>query len=576
MGGSPSRATEISSPFDFASRATSTSSAAAPVATSSDGIALISVFHPFPLRIDTMGNGAKIQYDACIQVGEFKTAALPKNSVVVLVPLKADKTPGPGASFVNAFANKIPGILGAQPDLLLGYPDVPAATGADWSIAQVINTEGPYYTWTNKDGTRVIVMADPILISEGDLTNIQRLPVTPPEDVIHEINEYRYKPGPPTDSKGNPIPCSGSTNVPQLFPGPSSVAMSKANKPSVSGTDWLTVILGIVASLVVFIGVWAGLKIAVGPGGTLLKSAGDWLGKTLAGGYGVAKSAGLGVRSGVGSMLGVGPTSARRFPPGRTRRNPPGGLTIRTPFAMTNPKYASKADFVNRRRTMRNAKRIPPGGLTIRTPAQVAQAPTPAGTPAALATVEPTNIPEPTGDFTMTNQEYASNVAAADRKRALRSTLRNLRSVNEIARRKGAEKNRGAQPAGTGLFDLGGEPTPIDEIAQRKPRGPGRVATSGPKESLAERLVRAKANLVSAKERKAAIEAKHANEKKAEPEPAPFKLKPIEKPTGILGEAFAQQLAKKKPSTEPAMNALGLTGKRGGHRRRRHKTGRRV
>ena len=42
-----------------------------PSSSASDDIPILSVFHPFPLRLDTPGAGTKIQYDACFQVGEF-------------------------------------------------------------------------------------------------------------------------------------------------------------------------------------------------------------------------------------------------------------------------------------------------------------------------------------------------------------------------------------------------------------------------------------------------------------------------------------------------------------------------
>jgi len=441
-----------------------------------DDIPILSVFHPFPLRLDTPGSGTKIQYDACFQIGEFPSedpsSKVRGTRIVILVPLKADPSPSDGAIFINAISRHIPTILAAQQDPINGYPDTPAATGADWNIAQIVKTDRSYYTWVTGNGTRVIVMAEPILVSEGDIANILRLPVTPPEDVIHEIGDVRYKPAPPIDSKGNPVPCKSRVSVPQVVPGPSAVAMAKMNKPAVSGTDWLAVILGILGSVAVLIGVWFGLKAAMGPGGDFLKTIGDMLGKSIAGGYGALKKA----RSGTAGVLGIGPGGplpARRV----TRRNPPGGLTIRTPaqvadtaapagtpasmgdispvnipepssdFKMVNPGYSSEQDFINRRKTLRSP------GLKIRTPTQIAQTPVTPGTPAQIA-----NIPVPDAD--------------------------------ELLRRQRAERNRLAQPAGTGLFDLGNRPGPIDDIAQRKPKGPGRVTIAGPGESNVQKIAR--------------------------------------------------------------------------------------
>jgi hypothetical protein len=468
-------------------RATTAQGFNQPSSSASDDIPILSVFHPFPLRLDTPGSGTKIQYDACFQVGEFpsedSSSKLQGTKVVILVPLKADPNPGDGAVFINSVSRHIPSILAAQPDPLTGYPDVPAATGADWNIAQIVKTDRSYYTWVT-GGTRVIVMAEPILVSEGDIANILRLPVTPPEDVIHEIGDVRYKPAPPIDSKGNPVPCKNRISVPQMVPGPTAVAMTKMNKPAVSGTDWLAIILGILGSVAVLIGVWFGLKAAMGPGGTFLKTIGDALGKSLAGGYGALKNA----RSGTANVLGIGPGGplpARRT----TLRSPtqvaqapaPAGtpaamgniapVNLPEPsgdFTMTNPGYSSKQDFINRRKTQRNPRPTP----KIRTPAQVAQTPTTPGTPAEIA-----NMPTP--------------------------------DVEELLRRQRAERNRIAQPAGTGLFDLGNTPGPIDDIAQRKPKGPGRVAITGPGESNAqkiERLAKAKKAVTPVKRRKIMVE----------------------------------------------------------------------
>jgi len=422
----------------------------------SDDIPILSVFHPFPLRLDTQGNGTKIQYDACFQIGEFPSedpsSKVQGTKIVILVPLKSDPTPGEGAIFINAVSRHIPTILAAQADPLTGYPDTPAATGADWNIAQIVKTDRSYYTWVTGNGTRVIVMAEPILVSEGDITNILRLPVTPPEDVIHEIGDVRYKPAPPIDSKGNPVPCPSRISVPQMVPGPSAVAMTKMNKPAVSGTDWLAIILGILGSVAVLIGVWFGLKAAMGPGGDLLKRLGDALGKSIAGGYGALKKA----RSGTAGVLGIGP----------------GGP-------------------------------LPARRTTLRSPTQVAQAPAPAGTPAAMGNISPVNLPEPSGDFTMTNPGYSSKQDFINRRKTQRAprptpkikTPEQIANIpapdaDELLRRQRAEKNRVAQPAGTGLFDLGNTPRPIDDIAQRKPKLPGRATIAEPNESNTQRIAR--------------------------------------------------------------------------------------
>jgi hypothetical protein len=323
--------------------------------------------------------------------------------------------------------------------------------------------------------------------------------------------------------------------------------MTKMNKPAVSGTDWLAVILGILGSVAVLIGVWFGLKAAMGPGGDFLKTIGDMLGKSIAGGYGALKKA----RSGTAGVLGIGPGGplpARRT----TLRSPTQVADIPAPkgtpaaignnispvnipepsgdFTMTNPKYSSKQDFINRRKTQRNP------APKIKTPTQIAQTPATPGTPAQIA-----NIPAPDAD--------------------------------ELLRRQRAERNRVAQPAGTGLFDLGNRPGPIDDIAQRKPKGPGRVAITEPNESNTQRIARL------------------ARAKKAS-QPAPNKRNLDESRLEAYEETSEERIARRAKETAlprpsyngPVLQELKRQGNRidekgyGGKRKRKNrlKTGRKV
>jgi hypothetical protein len=509
-----------------------------PARTAAGDIPILSVFHPFPLRLDTQGNGTKIQYDACFQVGEFPSedpsSKVRGTTIVILVPLKADPMPGDGAIFINAVSRHIPTILAAQQDPVNGYPDTPAATGADWNISQIIKTDRSYYTWVNRDGTRVIVMAEPILVSEGDIANILRLPVTPPEDVIHEIGDVRYKPAPPIDSKGNPVPCKSSISVPQLIPGPSAVAMTKMNKPAVSGTDWLAVILGILGSVAVLIGVWFGLKAAMGPGGDFLKTIGDMLGKSIAGGYGALKKA----RSGTAGVLGIGPSGP-----------------------------------------------LPARRTTLRSPTQVADTAAPTGTPAAMSNISPVNLPEPSGDFTMTNPGYSSKQDFINRRKTLRNPAPKIKTPEQIAnipapdadellRRQRAERNRVAQPAGTGLFDLGNRPGPIDDIAQRKPKGPGRATIAEPNESNTQRIARL------ARAKKAAAPAPVARRRKImmeepdEEETAEERIARRAKETALPRPLYNGPVLQELKRRGDRIDEKGYGGKR--KRKNRLKTGRKV
>lgn len=377
---------------------------------------LISLYHPFPLRMDTIGSGTNIQYDACLQIGEFGTTGRDPDKNVFLIPLKVDANPGDGAKFINTLGSKIPAIVAAQPDRLLGYPDTDVGLGAEWSLAQVLKVNRSYYTWVTSQGTRVIVMGEPILISKSDMDAIKRLPVTPPGDVIHEITSVRYKPAPPVDKRGNPIPCPNK--MLPVIPLP-----KNSFKPDVEGKDFSLYILGPVSILIIILLIWFGLKMATGPAGTFLKTIGDSLGKTLAGGYDALKKAKLPVmptlpsipesitksakttRRNLGSVLGVGPTGKTPEPRQTTPKDTPieevfPVLKPSSDIQMTNPMFkdeqmfkevqAEKAD--KRRKTMR--KRLPRGTIRsvanlqkapVGTPAAIAEAPAPPGTPAAIA-----------------------------------------------------------------------------------------------------------------------------------------------------------------------------------------------
>ena len=155
----------------------------------------MSVYHPFPLRIEGQ------QYDACFQIGEFgarnKMRLRPPlehivfdlgplvigTGVVVLIPLASGTdVSGSGAKFVNSFAGLMPGAANG-----VSIPSL--------KIADILDVSRPFYTWKNKDGTRVIVMAEPVIISDSNMRSIQTsTPATPPADAIREIQPAQYKP----------------------------------------------------------------------------------------------------------------------------------------------------------------------------------------------------------------------------------------------------------------------------------------------------------------------------------------------------------------------------------------------
>ena len=266
-------------------------------------IDVMSIYHPFPLRLDSLNKGGPVQYDACLQLGEFPSDKYKGNSAVVLFPLKVSRNPGAKGKFMDGIASKIQTILGQQPDPINGYPDVPAHTGADWSIEDILfmkdkagqTVSRAFYAWINKTPfpVGVVVMAEPVYISQTNMDAIKRLPITPPSDVIHEIGTpILYKPGPIFDEEGNPQPCPATKA--EIAKKAMASIIQPPLPPKKGGMDldlFFQIVLGALGTLIVILGVWMGIKLAMGPGSTVMKSLGDSLGRSLAGGYEAIKKA---------------------------------------------------------------------------------------------------------------------------------------------------------------------------------------------------------------------------------------------------------------------------------------------
>jgi hypothetical protein len=205
-------------------------------------------------------------------------------------------------------------------------------------------------------------------------------------------------------------------------------------------------------------------------------------------------------------------------------------------------------------------------------------------TPEQLADISPTTIPEPSGDFATSNPLFKDKKDFLTRQRAMTqrskqpsrgSTQRNPTKIpdssapdaDELLRRRRAERNRLAQPAGTGLFDLGNTPKPADEIGQRKPKGPGKKAIKGPEESNTQRIAAlARAHKKTPKRR--IIDAEEPDEPEGSKTSTIFDSPAIRANYGIS----------EKKNTEPQYLATAKTVPRKGGRKRRHrlKTGRQV
>ena len=226
-------------------------------------IDLMSIYQPFPLRV----NGQ--QHDACFQIGEFtSTNVLTGSTIVILVPLKVSPVKSKGSAFINAFASNIATIVASQPDSNNGYPDLQVTGMTDWNIGHILQTDRPFYTWTNKDGTRVIVMAEAVGISAENMTHIKRLPITPPEAAIQEISDdVYYKSAPPL--KVDEVATKFSISQPP-------VSLPTAN--SGANTEMITKFLaGFGYFIATVFAVWVAIKLATGYG----KTAMEWIGNKL-------------------------------------------------------------------------------------------------------------------------------------------------------------------------------------------------------------------------------------------------------------------------------------------------------
>jgi hypothetical protein len=180
--------------------------------------------------------------------------------------------------------------------------------------------------------------------------------------------------------------------------------------PKKGGIDldlFLQIVLGTLGTVVVILGVWMGIKFAMGPGSTMMKSLGDSLGRSLAGGYQAIKKVKLpAIPQSVKDSL----NKTRRNLGNRLRFGPKGQdpddiLPVLEPekdIEITNPLFKSKDDFLKfqeRHRTRRNIDRQKPKKGTIgaitNLPSTNLPAPAPAPSPAPAPAPSPAPAPAP-------------------------------------------------------------------------------------------------------------------------------------------------------------------------------------
>lgn len=288
--------------------------------TTSDTISIMSIYHPFPVRIES------VQYDAVLQIGELCPNAIPggRNKLVFLIPIVQTNTSDKGSEVINKIANQLPALLNSQPDPLMGYPSIPGQPGATWKISDLLRDNRSFFTSTHPDGTKLIIMQKPLGISPGDLANIMRLPITKPTEAIPDLFPFTYRAYlDPDDAESckaaAPKPAIPETPSP---PGrtrktPAQIQLEQRNQANMETAQ--TIAWSIFGGIVILLGVWAAAYVVDWKSlDTILKSMGESLGRMAAGGLKQA-------RSGIAGPLGFGSkttaeTGLARMKLGKTAR----------------------------------------------------------------------------------------------------------------------------------------------------------------------------------------------------------------------------------------------------------------
>ena len=259
--------------------------------TTTDTISIMSIYHPFPVRIENT------QYDAVLQIGELCPKAIPggRNKLVFLIPLVQSNVLDAGSDVVNKIASQLPALLNAQPDPVLGYPSVPGRPGATWKISDLLRDNRSFFTATNEDGTKLVIMQKPLGVSSGDLANIMRLPITKPTDAVPDLFPFTYRAylDPDDSASCNAAKPKPAIPAPPPTPGtsrktPAQVELEKKTDANIEiAKTFAWTFFGLV---VVITGIWAAVYVVDWKSlDTILKQMGESLGRMAAG---VRKSVG--------------------------------------------------------------------------------------------------------------------------------------------------------------------------------------------------------------------------------------------------------------------------------------------
>jgi len=534
----------------------------------------MSVYHPFPLRIEGQ------QYDACFQIGEFGARNKMKlrpplehivfdlgplvigTGVVVLIPLASGTdVSGSGAKFVNSFAGLMPGAANG-----VSIPSL--------KIADILDVSRPFYTWKNKDGTRVIVMAEPVIISDSNMRSIQTsIPATPTADAIREIQPAQYKPV-------APLPRPPARRI--LQP-PVDLTIIGESKRGL----FIEVLKTTGYVVAAFFVIWLAIKFAKSDTGrNVVEGIGAGLARLWRGLGGASARVGQGIRSGAAAAGSAASAAAGAAGSAASAAAGAAGSAASAAGSAIGS-AASAAGQGIRSGATAAAEAAGDAGRGIRS---VAARGLGVGRAPLLGRL-------PTADELKARRATRDATAAADRERKAK-----LVAANKAKRP--AAKNASltirnpplAKPADNAAAAGVGFLKPGPKVGNA-PRSllPGKKDVEGnfSQENTQRKALEKRAAAAAAKPKRNVVaepadgeedtsgEAEQAEEESKRKAAAakPFTLKPVENATGLLASAVQQQrnLGRGQLTGEPALQARGLTGRpRGGRRRRRMKTGRRI
>ena len=495
----------------------------------------MSVYHPFPLRIEGQ------QYDACFQIGEFGARNKHRmgpplqhivydlgplvigTGVVVLIPLASGSNlSGSGAKFVKSFAGLMPGAANG-----VSIPSL--------KIADILDVSRPFYTWKTADGTRVIAMAEPVIISDSNMRSIQTsIPATPTADAIHEIGPTQYKPV-------APLPRPPARRI--LQP-PVDLTIIGESKRGL----FIEVLKTTGYVVAAFFVIWLAIKFAKSDTGrNIVEGIGAGLSRLWRGLGGASARVGQGIRTGVGAAGSAASAAGSVIGSAASAA----GQGIRSDIAAAGSAASAAGSAIGSAASAAGQgirSGVGAAGSAIGSAGQGIRSVAARGLGVGRA---PLLGRLPTADELKARRATRDATAAADRERTAR-----IVAANKAKRL--AAKN--------GTFQV------QNPLLAKRPAAAAKPAAKPKRNVVAE---------PADGEEDTSGEAEQAEEESKRKAAAakPSTLRRVQNATGPLGSAVRQQrnLGRGQLTGEPALQARNLTGRpRGGRRRRRMKTGRRI